>query len=111
MGESNNGFKQRKQAFEAKYHHDEELQFRIIARRNHLFGLWVAGLLGYTGDKVEKYAEEVILTDVQKSHVEDVLHKVLKDIEGAQVQVSEHRLRKELEKCWKIARKMVMNDE
>ena len=104
-------FTQREKAFEEKYLHDEELYFRLIARRNHLFGLWVSGLLGYYGDKAEHYVEEVILTDVQKTHQEDVLHKVLKDLKKAKIEMSEHRVRKELENCWATARKMIMNEK
>ena len=111
MDKTMNGFTQREKAFEAKYLHDEELNFRISAKRNHLFGLWAAGLLGYTGGKAEYYIEEVILTDCQKTHEDDVLHKVLKDLKAAKIQISEHRVRKELKKCWKTALKMIMNEE
>lgn len=104
-------FTQREKAFEEKYLHDEELQFRLIARRNHLFGLWIAGLLGYYGEKAEQYVEEVILTDVQKSHKQDVLHKVLQDLKKAKVEISEHRVQKQLDDCWEAARKMIMNEE
>lgn len=102
---------QREKAFEEKYLHDEELFFRLIARRNHLFGLWAAGLLGYYGEKAERYVEEVILTDVQKTHHEDVLHKVLKDLKKAKINMSKHRVHKELEMAWETARKMIMHEE
>lgn len=104
-------FSQREKAFEEKYLHDEELYFRLIARRNHLFALWVAGLLGYYGEKAEHYVEEVILTDVQKTHKEDVLHKVIKDLHNANVAMSDHRVERQLENCWDAARKMIMNEE
>lgn len=106
-----NGFREREKAFEAKYLHDEELRFRIKVRRNHLFGLWVAGLLGYNGEEADQYVEEIILVDVQKTHEDDVLHKVLRDLEMAKISLSEHRVRKELEKCGEAARKMIMNSE
>lgn len=111
MSDSLNGFENREKTFEAKYLHDEELHFRIKVRRNHLFGLWAAQLLGYTGDKAEAYTEEVIMMETQKSHLDDVLHKVLKDFQDANVGISEHRVRKKLAKCWGIAEKMIMNDE
>lgn len=109
MGEPTDGFGERRKAFEAKYLHDEELNFRINARRNHLFGLWAAGVLGYTDEQTKSYVEEVIVVEIQKTH-DDVLHKVLKDLEAAKVQMSEHHVRKELEKCWEAARQMIMND-
>ena len=112
MGPSSiNGFDQRKKAFEAKYLHDEELNFRIQAKRNRLFGLYAAELLGYKGKKAEQYVDEIILVDLQKTQGEDVLHKVLKDLESAKVEISEHRLSKELERCWEMARDSVMSEE
>lgn len=111
MDNSMNGLTQREKAFEAKYLHDEELNFRINSKCNHLFGLWAAGLLGYTGGKAERYIAEVIITDCQKTHEEDVLHKVLRDLNTAKIRISEHRVRKELKKCCETARKMVMNEE
>ena len=106
-----NGFSQRKKAFEAKHLHDEELSFRINVKCYHLFGLWAAGLLGYADEKKARYVAETIVIECQKTHDDDVLHKVLRDLEAAKVQISEHRVRKELEKCWEEARKMLMNGE
>ena len=51
------------------------------------------------------------MMETQKSHLDDVLHKVLKDFQDANVGISEHRVRKKLAKCWGIAEKMIMNDE
>ncbi len=111
MSNSFNGFEHREQDFEAKYLHDEELRFRMRARRNRLFGLWAAQLLGYSGDKAEHYAEEVIMMETQKTHQEDVLHKVLMDFQMAKIEISEHRVEKELAKCWEMAQKMSMKDK
>ncbi len=105
------GFSQRKKAFEEKYLHDQDLNFRIHAKSNYLFGLWAAGLLGYTGREAEKYAQDVLLVEIQKTREENALHKVLTDFEKAKVDVSEHRAQKELEKCWVAARDIVMNQE
>lgn len=111
MGEFTDGFNEREKAFEAKYLHDEELNFRITSRRNHLFGLWAAGILGYTDEKANSYVEEVIMVEIQKTQDGDVLHKVLRDLEAAKIQMSKHRVRKELTKCWELACKMMMNDK
>lgn len=104
-------FTQREKAFEERYSHDEELYFRLIARRNHLFGLWIAGLLGYYGENAERYVEEVILVDVQKTHREDVLHKVLEDLKNAKIKISEHRVQIQLNSSWEAAKKMIMTEE
>ncbi len=42
-------FDDRENAFEAKYAHDEEMNFRATARANKLLGLWAAELLGKSG--------------------------------------------------------------
>ena len=106
-----NGFSQREKAFEAKYLHDEELNFRIKSKRNHLFGLWAAHLLGYMDEEADKYAEDVMMAAVQKNTHENVLQKVLKDLEAEHIEMSEHRLQKEFEKCWEAAQEIVMNRE
>lgn len=102
---------QREKAFEEKYAHDEEIHFRIITRRNHLFGLWVAGLLGYYGRRADLYIEDLILASVQKASQKDILPKVLKDLQKAKVDLTEHQIRKQLENCEKVAIKMVMHEE
>ena len=111
MDKSMDGFTQRERAFEAKYLHDEELSFRISAKRNHLFGEWAADRMGYKGEKAERYIAEMTLGDCQKTHEEDVLHKVLRDLNAAKIKLSEHRVQKVFKKCWEDARKMIMNDQ
>jgi len=108
---SGDSFKDRETSFETKYFHDEELNFRLQAKRNHLFGLWVVSLLGYTDEKADLYIEEIILVSVQRAHKEDVLSKVLQDLKVAKVDISDHRLRKKLEECEEEARKIMMDDE
>ena len=53
-------FDDREHAFEAKFAHDTEMQFRAEARRNKLVGLWAAGLLGKSGDEAADYAMRVV---------------------------------------------------
>ena len=105
------GLGQRERGFEAKYLHGEELDFRVRVKRNHLFGIWITTLLGYTDQSTHAYIEEVITVDIQKKHEDDVLYKVLRDLELAGLGISEHRLRKQLTRCWIEARKMIMNKE
>ncbi len=106
-----NGFGSREKAFEAKYLHDEELAFRVNIKANQLFALWAARLLGYEEKEAEGYLEEVLRVDFQRTHKDDVLHKVLKDLETAKIDLSEHRVRKELERCGEEARKAIMNNK
>jgi hypothetical protein len=75
-------FDKREEGFEKKFAHDEELRFKAMARRNKLLGLWAAGLLGKSGPDAESYAKEVVLADFEEAGDNDVVRKVLKDLEG-----------------------------
>ncbi|APG46760.1 DUF1476 domain-containing protein [Phaeobacter porticola] len=75
-------FDNREQAFETKYAHDEEMQFKAQARCNKMLGLWAARLLGKTGADAEAYARDVIKSDFEEAGFEDVLRKVSGDLDG-----------------------------
>ncbi len=73
-------FDDRETAFEAKFAHDEEMQFKAEARRNKLLGLWAADLLGKSGDEAAEYATTVVMSDFEEAGDEDVYRKVAADI-------------------------------
>ena len=73
-------FDDRENAFENKFAHDAEMQFKAEARRNKLLGLWAADLLGKTGDDADAYAREVIKSDFEEAGDEDVYRKVSGDL-------------------------------
>ena len=73
-------FNDREQAFEKKYAHDAEMQFKAEARRNKLLGLWAAELMGKTGEDADAYAREVIKSDFEEAGDEDVFRKVKGDL-------------------------------
>jgi hypothetical protein len=73
-------FDKRKEGFESKFAHDEELRFKAMARRNKLLGLWAAGVLGKTGADAEAYAKEVVLADFEEAGDNDVVQKVVRDL-------------------------------
>jgi hypothetical protein len=75
-----NTFDDREHAFEAKFAHDAEMQFRAEARRNKLLGLWAAELLGKSGDAATAYAAEVVKADMEEPGEEDVYRKVAGDL-------------------------------
>ena len=85
--------KDREQGFEAKFAHDEDLKFRAYARRNKLLGLWIAELLGKSGDEAEAYAKEVVAADFEEAGDEDVFRKVRADLDGKGVAMSDDDLR------------------
>ncbi len=71
---------ERKDAFENKYAHDAEMQFKAEARRNKLLGLWAADLLGKSGSDADDYAKEVVKSDFEEAGDEDVYRKVAGDL-------------------------------
>lgn len=73
-------FDDREKAFENKYAHDAEMQFRAEARRNKLVGLWAAGLLGMTGETADAYAKDVVKVDFEEPGIEDVVRKLKADL-------------------------------
>ena len=75
-------FDDRENAFEAKYAHDAEMAFKASARRNKAIGQWAAALLGKTGDAVDAYAMEVISADFEEEGDEDVIRKLVRDLDG-----------------------------
>ena len=89
-------FDDREQSFENKFKHDKELEFKATARRNKLLGLWAAELLGIPGAEAEAYAKTLIKADLEKAGHDDVAHKILADFKARGVELSEHRLHKQM---------------
>ena len=73
-------FDDRENAFESKFAHDADMQFKAEARRNKLLGLWAAGLLGKLGDDANAYATEVVKSDFEEAGDDDVFRKVSGDL-------------------------------
>ena len=103
-------FNEREKGFEAKYAHDEEVQFKVMARRNKLLGLWAAEMMGLAGDAATAYAREVIKADFEEAGDEDVYRKVKGDFEARGVDISEHRVRREMEDKLVLAREQVIGE-
>lgn len=89
-------FDRRKDAYESKFAHDEELRFKAEARRNKLLGLWAAEKLGLAGDKATEYASDVVVSDFDEPGDEDVYRKVRADFDEAGVAVSDQDLREKM---------------
>ena len=76
-------FDDREKAFENKFEHDMELQFKARARKNKMLGLWAAGLMGKTGDDAEAYARDIVMADFEKPGDHDVVHTLMHDLAAA----------------------------
>ena len=101
-------FKDRNKGQEEKFRHDQELTFKVTARRNKLLGLWAAEKLGLSGDAAETYAKEVVSADFEKPGDDDVVAKVLGDFKGKGVAVSDAQLRDEMKRLADAARKQIV---
>ncbi|MCF6272838.1 MAG: DUF1476 domain-containing protein [Rhodobacteraceae bacterium] len=97
-------FNDRENAFENKFAHDAETQFKIDARTNKLLGHWAAGLLGKSGDEVAAYALEVIKSDFEEAGNEDVIRKVAADLAG---KADEATVRTKIAECAEQAAKEI----
>lgn len=81
-------FDEREKAYEAKFAQDEALRFKVEARRDKLLGLWLAGEMGKSTEEAEAYAKEVVISDLKEAGDEDVIAKVLADIEAAGLNIT-----------------------
>ncbi len=85
-------FDDRERAFETKFAHDEDMKFRITARRNRLLGEWAARQMGLTDAESESYAKDVIRADFEEAGDNDVIRKVLGDLPGAGIEIDEEAI-------------------
>ena len=86
-------FDDRERAFENMYARDQEMQFKVVARRNRLLGQWAAGLMGLTEVEAEAYAKDVVRADFEEAGDEDVVRKLLGDLTSAGVDIDDARIR------------------
>lgn len=103
-------FNEREKGFEAKFKHDEELRFKVTARRNKLLGLWAAEQMGLDDDAAAAYARDVVRADFEEPGDDDVLRKVLGDFEAKSVESSEHLLRRRMDELMAEAKQQIMDE-
>ena len=104
-------FQDRERAFEAKFAHDEEMQFRIIARRNRLLGEWAAVKMGLNAAETDAYAKAVVQADFEEAGDEDVIRKLVGDLTNAGVDIDDASVRVALEEQTVIARRMFIEPQ
>jgi hypothetical protein len=103
-------FKDRERAEEAKFAHDEDMQFRVHARRNRLLGAWAAEKMGLSAVEAEAYAKAVVQADFEESGDEDVIRKLLGDLTSAGIDINEAEIRTALEAKNIEARRALMGE-
>lgn len=104
-------FDDRERAFETKFARDEEMMFRIVARRNRLIGMWAAERMALTPEETDAYAKAVIQADFEEMGDDDVVRKLLGDLTAAQVETDEGEIRKMLDAKTVEARRQLMESQ
>ena len=100
-------FDKREAAFENKFAHDAERDFKITVRRNKLLGAWAAGLMGLGGEEAEAYAKTVVQADFIEVGDDDVIGKVMTDLAVAGVPVTDADIRRMLADKTEEARQQI----
>ena len=96
-------FDKRREGYESKFAHDQDLKFKATARRTKLLGLWAAEKMGLSGADADAYAKEVVKADFEEAGDEDVFRKIRKDLDAKTVAVSDHQIRREMEELMATA--------
>jgi hypothetical protein len=103
-------FEERGKGFESKFKRDQELQFKVMARRNKLLGLWAAEKMGIVGADAGTYSKDVVASDFDRPGDDDVLEKVHGDLAAKGLNLSAPDVRKEMERLVDIAREQVESE-
>ncbi len=102
------GFDDRQKAFENQYKHDQELKFKVNARRNKLLGEWAGRQMGLAGAELDAYAKTVVMADFEKPGDDDVLQKVAADLKAKGIPVGDGVIRAEMEKLLATAKEQIL---
>ena len=98
-------FDDRKKGFEKKFARDEEIQFKVNAKRNKYLGEWVAEKLGKKDQNKEIYVQEVIKSDFAEPGDEDVFRKIQKDLKESGIEILDQEIRDQMVSCLERAKK------
>ena len=94
-------FDERKDAFENKFAHEQNLTFKVEALRNKMLGAWAAGVKGLDEEKTEQYIKDVVKSDFQEAGDDDVFRKLKADLEGI---VDDQDIRTKMNECLTAAK-------
>ncbi len=100
-------FNDRENAFESKFAHDADMQFKANARCHKLLGYWAAEKLGKSGDEAEAYAKAVVISDLEEAGHEDVVRKLVADLDGV---ATEKKIRKKMDKFRSEAKAQIFDE-
>ena len=100
-----NKFNEREKSFEKKFAKDQELQFKVSAKRNKYLADWVSLKLGKNDEQKQNYIQEVIKADLEESGDEDVFRKIKKDFENFAINIDDSEIRNQMSLALERAKK------
>jgi hypothetical protein len=100
-----NKFDEREKSFEKKFAKDQELQFKVSARRNKYLAEWVSSKLGKNDEQKQNYIQEIIKADLEEAGDEDVFRKVKKDFENSAINIDDSQIRNQMSLALERAKK------
>ena len=103
-------FQDRENAFEKQFEHDQEIQFKVNARKNKLLGLWAAGVIGKSGADAEAYAKTIVMADFEKPGDHDMVHTLMHDLAAGGKPTEEHTIRRHAERLLVEAKQQILTE-
>jgi hypothetical protein len=102
-------FDEREKEFETRFKHDQELQFKVTARRNKLLGLWAAERMGLKGEAADAYAREVVDAEFAGGDPK-VIEKVCADLTAKGQTCNLAQIKFELDHFAESAKQQIMQE-
>ncbi len=98
-------FEEREKSFEKKFAHDQELQFKVSAKRNKYLAEWASSILGKNDEQKQSYVHEIIKADLEEVGDDDVFRKIKKDFENSDISVDDSEIRNQMSLAFERAKK------
>jgi hypothetical protein len=102
-------FDERERAFESKFAREQEMAFRVTARRNRLLGEWAANLMGLTPEESDAYAKAIVQAEFEEAGDEDVVRKLYGDLVSANVDIDDAAIRTAMDEKMVEARRQLLD--
>jgi hypothetical protein len=101
-------FDDRDRSIESQLVQDEDMLFRILARRNRLLGEWASGLMDLSEAETEAYSKDLVRADFEGGDGKDVSLKLLGDLTAAGVEIDQDRIREAIKQKLVEARRQLI---
>jgi hypothetical protein len=101
-------FDERDRSIESQLVQDEDMLFRILARRNRLLGEWASGLMDLSDAETEAYSKDLVRADFEGGDGKDVSLKLLGDLTAAGVEIDQDRIREAIKQKLVEARRQLI---